>query len=156
MRIDLREVGDPIAVIAGGFVARRALHRLVLEDRPEPDRGRAEILDIVEPLGQALQVAAVIEALGGRIDSRSSADRPASPAAIVARVAILEPVGQDEIDHLVLRRARAVVGGRYGGRAGQREQGWRRQCSCAEPYWRRAMLRDERAHGPASGPPRAR
>ena len=122
MRVDLREVGDPVSVIARGLAGRRTLHRLVLEDRPEPDRGRAEMLDIVEPLGQALQVAAVIEALGGRIIAGLE-PIAGDAAAIVARVGILEPVGEHEIDHLVLRRTRAVVGGRrYGCGAGQREQ----------------------------------
>jgi len=35
VRIDLREVGDPVAVVAGALVLR--LHRLVLEARGQPD-----------------------------------------------------------------------------------------------------------------------
>ena len=49
MRIDVGEVGDPVAVIAGALLARRPLHRLVLEDRRQPHRRRAKPLDIVEP-----------------------------------------------------------------------------------------------------------
>ena len=41
MRIDSGKVGDPIAVVAGALLSRRALHRLVLEDRSDPDGGRA-------------------------------------------------------------------------------------------------------------------
>ena len=39
VRIDVGEIGDPVAVIAGRFIARIALHRLVLEHRGEPHRG---------------------------------------------------------------------------------------------------------------------
>ena len=79
MRIDAREVGHPIAVIARAFLPRRALHRLVLEDRRQPDRRRAEPLDIVEPLGQALEVAAVEDSPCASGRSRSPADRRLSP-----------------------------------------------------------------------------
>ncbi|OMG61402.1 hypothetical protein IL54_4829 [Sphingobium sp. ba1] len=47
MRIDMGEVGDPIAVIARTFLALGALHRLVAEDGADPDGGRAQSLDIV-------------------------------------------------------------------------------------------------------------
>ena len=78
MRIDLGEIGDPIAVIAGAFVPLAALHRLVLEHRRQPDRGRAETLDVIEPLDQALEVAAVVEALrvGSKPVASRSPDRP--------------------------------------------------------------------------------
>ena len=69
MRIDAREIGDPVAVIAGRFLARRALHRLVLVYRPEPDRGRAQCLDVIEACDQAFEIAAVIEAFVGRIEA---------------------------------------------------------------------------------------
>jgi hypothetical protein len=42
VRVDPGEIGDPIAVIAGAFLARRALHRLVLEDRRSQTACRAE------------------------------------------------------------------------------------------------------------------
>jgi hypothetical protein len=47
VRVDLGEVGDPVAVVA----RRRAvfqLDRLVLEARREPDRRGAEALDVVD------------------------------------------------------------------------------------------------------------
>ena len=98
------EVGDPVAVIAGAFLARRALHRLVLEHRRQPDGGRAEALDVIEALGQPLEVAAVIEALVRRVEAGGQ-PVAGQPAAIVRRIAILEPVGQQEIDDLVLAAA---------------------------------------------------
>src|SRR3546814_4349712 len=71
MGIDRREIGHPIAVIAGALLPLRPLHHLVLEHRRQPDRGRAERLDIVEPPGHAFQVAAVEKTLGGRVIARS-------------------------------------------------------------------------------------
>ena len=122
MRIDLREVGDPIAVIAGALMPRRALHGLVLEHRRDPDRGDAERLDIVEPLEKPLEVAAVIEPLGGRVVARRQ-PVAGQPTCIVGRVAIVEPVGQDEIDNLVLGQTRAHLFDRdCGRRTGEREQ----------------------------------
>ncbi len=67
VRVDLGEVGDPVAVVAGGGVGPRALHRAVLEDRRHPDGGRAEPLDVVQPPGQALEVASLVETLVGGV-----------------------------------------------------------------------------------------
>ena len=67
MRIDVGEVGDPVAVIARALLAGRALDRLVLEDRPQPDRRDAQPLDVVKARQDALQIAAVVEPLAGRI-----------------------------------------------------------------------------------------
>ena len=67
MRIDICEVGDPVAVIARALEARRSLDRLVLEDRPQPDRRDAQPLDVIQPGQNALQIAAVVEPLAGRI-----------------------------------------------------------------------------------------
>ena len=104
MRIDAGEVGHPVAVIARALLARLALHRLVLEDRREPDRGDAHVLDVVELGGQPLEIAAVVEALVRRIEA--VIERAAlQPAAIIARIAIFEAVGQDEIDDLVFELA---------------------------------------------------
>lgn len=64
MRIDMGEVGDPIAVIARTFLALGTLHRLVAEDGADPDGGRAQPLNIVEPPGEAFEVAAMEKALG--------------------------------------------------------------------------------------------
>ena len=109
VRVDLREVGDPVAVIAGAFVARRPLNCLVLEDRRNPDGRRTKPLDIVEALHQALEVAAVVEALRGRIEAGHQATSR-QPATVVRGIAVLEAVRQNEIDDFVLRQARAIVG----------------------------------------------
>ena len=99
VRVDLREVGDPVAVVAGARPVLE-LHGLVLEARREPDRVGAQALDVVDPVQQALQVAAVVEALGGRVEPVLE---PAArdPAVVVGRVAVLEPVGHDEVEVLV-------------------------------------------------------
>ena len=55
------KVGDPIAVIAGGFVALVALHRLVLEDGREPDGSGAERLDIFQMLHHTFEIAAIVK-----------------------------------------------------------------------------------------------
>ena len=69
VRVDLGEVGDPVAVVAGRRPVLE-LDGLVLEDRGQPDRVGAEALDVVEPRAQAGQVAAVVEALAGRVEAR--------------------------------------------------------------------------------------
>jgi hypothetical protein len=104
VRIHVGEVGDPVAVIAGGLLTRRPLHDLVPEDRPQPDRRRAQALDVVEPGRQAGQVAAMIETLVRRIEAGLQAIAGETPA-IIGQVAVGEPVRQDEIDHLVPGRA---------------------------------------------------
>ena len=53
VRVDLGEVGDPVAVVAGTGVGAGALHRPVLERRRQPDRGGAQALDVVELLVEA-------------------------------------------------------------------------------------------------------
>ena len=108
MRIDVRKIGDPVAVIAGGLVARRSLHRSILEDWGEPYRGRAERLNVVQTRNEALQISAVIKAFGSRIESR---DQPSAleTAAIIGRIAILEPVGQEEINDFIGRRPLAII-----------------------------------------------
>lgn len=62
----------------------------------------------------------MVEALVRRIEA---GDQRAAlqAAAIIGGVAILEPVGQDEIDHLVLRQALAII--LCGERGGGREEG---------------------------------
>ncbi len=61
MRVHAREVRHPIAMIAGAFLSGAALYRLVLENRRQPDGGRAQPLDIVQLGGQALEIPAMIE-----------------------------------------------------------------------------------------------
>ena len=125
VRIDAGEVGHPIAVIARALAPRRALHRLVDENRRDPDGSGAEPLDIVEPARDALEVAAMVKALGGGIEAGVE-PVALDPAAIVARVAIVEAVGEEEIDHLVLRQARADVAERDGGQQDRRRSTGRR------------------------------
>ena len=117
MRVDLREVGHPIAMIACALLAGPALHGLVLEDGREPDGGGAEPLNIVQLRGQPLEVAAMVEAARGGVIA--GLEPSAFQAAlVVARIAIGEPVGQDEIDDLLHGRSRAQFRQRV--RAGRR------------------------------------
>ena len=62
--VDLGEVGDPVAVVAGGRPVLE-LDRLVLEDRGQPDRVGPQALDVVELRAEAREVTPVVEALGG-------------------------------------------------------------------------------------------
>ena len=100
VRVDLGEVGDPVAVVAGRGVRAGALDRPVLEDRRHPDRGGAEPLDVVEPVEQAREVAAVVEALVGRVEAGGQ-PVAGQAAVVVGRVAVVEAVGQDEVEDLV-------------------------------------------------------
>nr|EIF89375.1 hypothetical protein [Streptomyces tsukubensis NRRL18488] len=110
VRVDLGEVGDPVAVVARrGFLAA-ALDGLVLEDRGQPDRGGAEALDVVEPLGQALEVAALVEALVRGVVTVVETGAGES-AAVVGPVAVGETVRQNEVELL----AGGVVAGGLGG-----------------------------------------
>jgi hypothetical protein len=77
-----------------------ALHRLVLEDGGEPNRGSAERLDVVQAFHHALEIAAVEEALRRRIEAGREAIA-LKAAAIVLDVAVLEAVGQEEINDFV-------------------------------------------------------
>ena len=124
MRVDLREVGDPVAVVARGRKARVVLHGLVLEARGQPDGRRPEILDVVDAARQALEVAAVIPALAGGIEAGRSLDLAGRQAAVVVgRVAVVEAVGHDEVEVLAGDgRAQAVAAVGLVGRAG-----WRRR-----------------------------
>src|SRR3546814_10485094 len=68
MRIDLGEIVDPVAVITGATLPRCALHRLVLEDRGDPDRGDAHALTVVEPLAPALEVTVAKKPLAAGVE----------------------------------------------------------------------------------------
>ena len=116
MRVDRGEVGHPIAVVTGALVALRSLHRLVLEHRGKPDRGDPQALDVVEPASQPLEVAAVVEPLGGRI---IAGDQPVArqPAAIVCGIAVVKAVRQDKVDHFLFGCAGAEIGLRLRGRS---------------------------------------
>ena len=108
MRVDVGEVGDPVAVIAGAFLTRLALDRLIAEHRPDPDRRGAQALDIVQMLDQTLKVAAIVKSLGGGIKTGLQ-PIPREAAPIIGRIAIGEAVRQHEIDHLVFGKPGAVV-----------------------------------------------
>ncbi len=121
VRVDLREVGDPVAVVAGGDIGPLALHRLVLEDRRQPDGRGAEPLDVVEPVGEALEVTALVEALVGGVQAGLQA-RAGQAAPVVARVTVREPVREHEVE---LFPGQVVVG-RFGGQFRVRGRGGRR------------------------------
>ncbi len=102
--VDLRVVDLPVAVVAGGGSADGAvaLHPAVLELRGEPDGSDAEVVEVGEAGGEAGQVAAVVVALvGGQqtVDQRIAAE---VSAGIVGGVAVLEAVGHDEVEDVVL------------------------------------------------------
>ena len=100
VRVDAGEVGDPVAVVARAGVLALALHRTVGEARRQPDRARAEPLDVVEVRSETGDVAAVEEALVGRVEpGREAVSFEA--AGVVRRVAVGEPVGHDEVELLV-------------------------------------------------------
>ena len=119
VRVDLREVRDPVAVVAGRRPVLE-LDGLVLEARRQPDRRRAEALDVVDPVEQALEVAAVVEAGRGGVEAvlePAARDLPG----VVGREAVLEAVGHDEVEVLARDgRPQAVTGVAAGpGRSGQ-------------------------------------
>ncbi|MGX1130215.1 hypothetical protein RKD49_002405 [Streptomyces glaucescens] len=176
VRVDLREVGDPVAVVAGRGVRTLTLHGLVLEDGGEPDGGGAEALYVVEPLRQALEVAALVEALVGGVVPGGEAGAGES-APVVAGVAVGETIRQDEVEllagqvvpggclgqHRVRRRGRrrGVGGERLDQRRGERGDGDGRHPSAvhgaARPrrrpsrYHRRELLAITAHSGPTPG-----
>ena len=107
VRVELGEVGDPVAVVAGRGVRTLALHRLVLEARREPNGGRAEALDVVEVLAHARDVTAVVEALVARVEAGHHAVT-LEPSLVVRGVAVREAVRHDEVE--VLGAARLTHG----------------------------------------------
>ncbi len=126
VRVDLGEVGDPVAVVAGGRAVLE-LHRLVLEDRRQPDRVGAEPLDVVEPRAQAVEVAAVVEPLVGRVEA-GHVRVAGQPAGVVGGVGVREPVAHHEVEVLVaeagtwcMNGVAAVVGWRRAGGCGETE-----------------------------------
>ena len=119
VRVDLGEVGDPVAVVPGADVGAGALHRPVLERRGQPDGRRTEGLDVVELLDHAGQVAAVVEALVRRVEPGGQAVA-AQAAGVVGLVAVGEPVRHHEVEPLLgqvlpqARRRQRLVGRRHG------------------------------------------
>lgn len=108
VRVDLGEVGDPVAVVAGRGVLAGALDGLVLEDGRHPDGGGAQPLDVVEPLGQPLEVAALVEALVGGVVAGGEPGA-GQAAAVVPGVPVGEAVRQDEVE--LLTRQVVACGG---------------------------------------------
>ncbi|MCY1230412.1 hypothetical protein D9M72_428230 [compost metagenome] len=114
VRVDLGEVGDPVPVVTGRFVLR--LDRFVLEAGRQPDGRGAQALDVVDLVQQALEVAAVVEALLGRVvagDHRIGAQS----AVVVRGASVAETVRHHEIEVLVRHRGAERVGGRRRARA---------------------------------------
>jgi hypothetical protein len=137
VRVDLGEVGDPVAVVAGrGAVLQ--LDRLVLEAGGEPDRARPHTADVGQALPDPGQVTPVVEALGGGVEARDQAVG-GQPPEVVAGTAVLEPVGHHEVEVLAgERRPQAVAGlvagaGRRRGRHRQQRGGEQDGQGTAEP-----------------------
>ncbi len=99
VRVDRGEVGDPVAVVPGRGVGPLALDRPVLERGGQPDRRAAEILDVVQLADQTGEVAALVEALVGGVESGAE-PVAREPALVVAGVAVGEPVGHREVEPL--------------------------------------------------------
>ena len=155
VRVDAGEVGGPVAVITA--VATRGVEPLVEHRRRDPQRRRAQALDVVEPVDQALQVAAAEAVAAPRVVL-------AGALVVVARVAVGEAVGHDEVDDLVapvgagdvqlqaarrrplqrlLRPCRGTGPGRHPGRDGQ----CRRQSrGCAGQQRRERAVHRRRPH----------
>src|SRR5262249_3563404 len=88
-----------------------------------PDGGGAEPLDVVEPFGEALEVAALVEALVGGVVAGGQAGT-GQTAAVVGGVPVGETVRHDEVELLagvVVPRGlgRGPRAGRRGGRGGR-------------------------------------
>ena len=84
--IDLAILGNVVAVVA----ARRGV------ERQQPERGDAEILQIVELVGQAGEVAdAVVVAVGEGLDVQLVDDRVLEPQLVAVELGVGPDVGSD-------------------------------------------------------------
>jgi hypothetical protein len=102
MRVDLGEVSDPVSVVPG----RRAvlqLNRLVLEARRQPDRCRAQALDVVQLREQTRQIASVVEALLRRIKAGDQWIRTQTTG-VVGGIAVGESIFHNKVERLVRHR----------------------------------------------------
>ena len=114
--VELVEVVAPVAVVAtlalvgedraatGRGAATEGFVRVV-HDRRDPHRGETHLLDVVEVLGQALEVAAQVADVAGHPVARRQRDVEGAALAtlvalVVAGVAVDEAVGDDEIHGL--------------------------------------------------------
>ena len=109
MRVDGGEVGDPVAVVAGARVGALALHGVVREGRGQPDGAHPQALDVVELRVEPGDVPALVEALVGGVEAVVEAVS-LEAAGVIARIAVLEAVGEHEVEGLAA--AGVAVGGR--------------------------------------------
>ena len=120
--IDLGEVGDPVAVVAGALVALRALDGPVLERRSQPNRGTPQVLDVVQLRGQPLEIPAVVETLVAAVEPGLESSS-GEPTLVVGRVPVGEAVAHHEVETFFRQQgAQGVTGQRFiggGGCAGQ-------------------------------------
>ena len=101
VRVELGEVGDPIAVVAGGDVRRRALHGPVLEHGRHPNGSYAQVVQVLQLAEEAGDVAAVIEALVGGVEA---GHQPVAhqAASVVGGAAVVKAIRHDEVEDVVL------------------------------------------------------
>ena len=101
----------PVAVVPARLLQRVPPH--VRHRRRDPDRGRAEALDVVQLVDDPLEVAARVLVAVGRIEL-------ALVLVVVRRVAVGEAVGHHEVDDLLLPGGRGDVEQSSVRRAGRR------------------------------------
>src|SRR5699024_8430177 len=101
MRIDLGEVGDPVAVVAGRGVLALPLDGAVREGGSEPDGGGAQALDVVQAVDEPGDVTTVVAGLAGGIEAGGEPSALES-AGVVAGVPVGEQVGHHEVELLLL------------------------------------------------------
>ena len=104
--VDLGEICNPVPVIAGATVLR--LDRAVLEAWCQPDRGRAQSLDVVEAVDYSPKVATVIEATSGRIKARDHRVIR-QPGEIISSRAVFKAVRHHEVKNFVSYRRPQTV-----------------------------------------------
>ena len=72
--------------------------RAVLHRRRDPDRGETQILDVVQPLDQSLEIAAPMRvdrrAIGRELDAIAAEE-------IIGRITIIKARGDQEVDRLL-------------------------------------------------------
>ncbi len=99
VRVDAAEILRPVAVVAAVAVA--AVPPLLRHRRGDPQRRGAQAGDVVQTPAQAAQVTAAVSGRVGRVVL-------AAALVVVAGIAVVEAVGQGEVDDLL-----APVGRRH-------------------------------------------